>query len=73
MAGVIRVYAAHNLHLRPVYELALMTHVIATAHYLSELLIFKTCGVELPQLFPLFVGPSGTIWMLLQYSHYVKA
>ncbi|CAK7225768.1 ergosterol biosynthesis protein [Sporothrix curviconia] len=73
LAGFIRMYAAHDVSNRALYELALLTHVVAAAHFISELTVFKTFRLTGPQLFPLFAGTGGSIWMALQYSHYVKA
>ncbi|CAK7214421.1 ergosterol biosynthesis protein [Sporothrix bragantina] len=73
LAGFIRMYAAHDVSNRALYELALITHVVAAVHFVSELTVFKTFRLTGPQLFPLFAGTGGSIWMALQYSHYVKA
>ncbi|CAK7563608.1 MAG: ergosterol biosynthesis protein [Sporothrix epigloea] len=73
LAGFIRMYAAHDVGNRALYELALITHVVAAVHFISELTVFKTFRLTGPQLFPLFAGTGGSIWMALQYTHYVKA
>ncbi|CAK7268043.1 ergosterol biosynthesis protein [Sporothrix epigloea] len=73
LAGFIRMYAAHDVNNRALYELALITHVVAAAHFISELMLFQTLRLTGPQLFPLLVGTGGSIWMALQYTHYVQS
>lgn len=72
-AGVIRMYAAHDISNRALYQLAFITHAVASAHFISELTVYKTMRLTGPQMFPLIAGTSGSLWMALQYSHYIKA
>ncbi len=72
VTGVIRVYAAYDIGNRSLYQLGFMTHVVAATHFTSELLAFGTLRLTGPQYFPLIVGSGGSIWMALQYSHYVS-
>lgn len=72
LAGVIRVYAAYDLAHPALYQLALLTQLVAVAHFTSEALVFGTLILSWEHLFPLAAGWSGSIWMLLQYSHYVR-
>ncbi|KIH89864.1 hypothetical protein SPBR_01042 [Sporothrix brasiliensis 5110] len=73
LAGFVRMYAAHDIGNRALYQLALITHVVAAVHFISELTVYKTLRLTGPQLFPLIAGTGGSIWMALQYSHYVSA
>ena len=73
LAGFIRMYAAHDIGNRALYQLALITHVVAAFHFISELTVYKTLRLTGPQLFPLVAGTGGSIWMGLQYGHYVSA
>ncbi|KJR81978.1 ergosterol biosynthetic protein 28 [Sporothrix schenckii 1099-18] len=73
LAGFVRMYAAHDIGNRALYQLALLTHVVAAVHFISELTVYKTLRLTGPQLFPLIAGTGGSIWMALQYSHYVSA
>ncbi|OAA66489.1 Erg28 [Niveomyces insectorum RCEF 264] len=71
LAGVIRVYAAYDVGNRALYQLSLITHLLAAVHFTSELFLFKTMRLTGPQVFPLAAGFVGATWMTLQYSHYV--
>lgn len=73
LAGFVRMYAAHDISNRALYQLALLTHVVAAVHFISELTVYKTLRLTGPQLFPLVAGTGGSIWMALQYAHYVSA
>ncbi|KAL1895467.1 ergosterol biosynthesis protein [Sporothrix stenoceras] len=73
LAGFIRMYAAHDIGNRALYQLALITHLVAAFHFISELTVYKTLRLTGPQFFPLVAGTGGSIWMALQYSHYVQA
>lgn len=73
LAGFIRMYAAHDISNRALYQLALITHLVAAFHFISELTVYKTLRLTGPQFFPLVAGTGGSIWMALQYSHYVQA
>lgn len=71
ITGVIRLYAAYDVSNPVLYQLSLLTHIVAASHFLSELLIFKTCPPSGPLVFPIIAGSTGSIWMALQYAHYV--
>ena len=72
MAGLIRFYASYNLENPSLYQLAIWTHVLAAAHFTSETLVFKTIRFSGPQIFPFAAAFGGTLWMSLQYGHYVE-
>ncbi|KAK4110925.1 hypothetical protein N656DRAFT_799644 [Canariomyces notabilis] len=72
VAGLIRFYACYQLENPAMYQLAIWTHVIAAIHFTSEMLVFKTVRFSGPQAFPFAAAYGGTIWMLLQYKHYVQ-
>ena len=71
LAGLIRVYAAYQVENAGMYQLALLAHVVAAVHFTSEMLVYKTVRFSGPQAFPFAAAYGGTIWMLLQYKHYV--
>lgn len=71
--GVIRLYGAYNIHNPALYQLCIFTHVLAAAHFTSEILIFKTLRLSFPHAFPFSAAFGGTLWMVLQYSNYVEA
>ncbi|CCC07123.1 hypothetical protein SMACR_01147 [Sordaria macrospora] len=72
MAGIIRFYACYNLENESLYKLGIWTHVIAAVHFTSEMFIYKTQRFSGPQIFPFLAAYGGTLWMVLQYGHYVQ-
>lgn len=73
LAGVIRVYGAYHVHEPALYQLCWFTHVLAATHFTSEIIVFKTLRLGWEHAFPLGAGISGSVWMGLQYAHYVRA
>jgi len=69
----VRCYASYNLHLAPVYNIAIWTYVVALGHFTSEIFIFKTMGLGFPQLLPLTLATTALIWMPLVKDFYVQA
>ena len=71
--SVVRLYAAYHLAFAPLYQLGIMTFVVAWAHFVSELVVFKTQRLGRPQMLPLGFATCGIVWMASQYSFYVEA
>lgn len=72
ITGVIRLYGAYNVSDPVLYQLSLLTHLLAATHYSGELFVFKTVRPGWEHLFPLGAGFGGSIWMALQYHNYVS-
>ncbi|RDA83822.1 hypothetical protein CP532_5128 [Ophiocordyceps camponoti-leonardi (nom. inval.)] len=70
---IIRCYAAYNLHLGPVYDMAIWTYVVALAHFTSELFVFRTMTLGLPQIFPFALASGALIWMPMVRNYYVES
>ncbi|PFH59947.1 hypothetical protein XA68_11656 [Ophiocordyceps unilateralis] len=73
ISSVVRCYAAYNLHLCPVYDIAIWTYVVAIGHFASELFVFRTMKLGMPQLLPLVLASCALIWMSLVRDHYVES
>jgi len=69
---IARCYAAYNLHLGPVYDIAIWTYVVALGHFASELFVFKTMTFGVPQLFPFAFASCALIWMPMVRDYYVE-
>lgn len=69
---VVRCYAAYNLHIGPVYDLAIATYVVAFGHFASELFIFKSMTLGVPQFFPFTLASCALIWMPMVRDQYVE-
>ncbi|RYC60921.1 hypothetical protein CHU98_g5295 [Xylaria longipes] len=72
ISAIVRLYASYNLHLAPVYNIAIWTYVVALFHFGSEWAVFRSAYLGPPVLFPFFFATIGIFWMVSQYSFYVK-
>ncbi|TRX96994.1 hypothetical protein FHL15_002300 [Xylaria flabelliformis] len=73
ISAIVRIYASYNLHLAPVYNIAIWTYVVALFHFGSEWAVFRSAYLGPPILFPFFFATIGIFWMVSQYSFYVQA
>jgi hypothetical protein len=69
---IVRIYAAYNLHIGPVYDMAIWTYVVALGHFGSELFVYKSMGFGLPQIFPFTFASCALIWMPMVRDYYVS-
>ncbi|CAL1716528.1 unnamed protein product [Somion occarium] len=72
LSAVVRFYAAYHIHDKSIYDITLISYLIAFGHITSELFIFGTGGTQFPSLSPLIVSSTSMVWMLTQYDFYVK-
>ncbi|KAL8829256.1 MAG: hypothetical protein Q9170_006251 [Blastenia crenularia] len=72
LASIIRFYAAYNLADPAVYQLAIWTYAVALGHFYSEWLVFQTARLGEGLIGPLLISMTSLIWMLVQWSEYVK-
>ncbi|THH12719.1 hypothetical protein EW146_g7435 [Bondarzewia mesenterica] len=59
-SAVVRVYAAYHLNEKVIYDMALMTYLIAFAHFSSEIFIFRTAKIGAPVLSPCIVSSKAS-------------
>jgi len=62
--AAVRFYAAYNLHVPAVYNIAMSTYVIAGIHFLGEWLVFGTAKLGKGLAGPLLVASITTAWMI---------
>jgi len=67
----VRLYAAYNLSYGPMYNIAYWTYLVAFGHFTSELLVFKTMTLGVPQMFPLTLASVALVWMPMVRDYYV--
>ena len=72
VACLVRLYAAYNLHIGPMYDIAMWTYVIAFGHFASELFVYKSMTFGLPQFFSFLFATTALVWMPSVRSHYVQ-
>ncbi|KAI1098742.1 Erg28-like protein [Jackrogersella minutella] len=71
ISAIVRIYAAYNLHLAPVYQMTLWTYVVALVHFGSEYAVYRTAYLG-PIATTFFFATVGITWMTSQYSFYVQ-
>ncbi len=72
LSGLVRFYAAYNIHSEHLYRLTLCTYLIVLSHFAGELLIYGTMKVGKGLTPSLFVATTSVFWMLTQWSFYVE-
>ncbi|PPQ67517.1 hypothetical protein CVT25_006058, partial [Psilocybe cyanescens] len=71
-SAVIRGYAAYNINNKIMYDMALLSYLIAFGHFSSELLIFRTARINPGVISPVIVSTTSLVWMFTQYDFYVR-
>ncbi|THH02802.1 hypothetical protein EW026_g118 [Hermanssonia centrifuga] len=56
MSAVVRVYAAYNIHDKSIYDMTLLSFLIAFGHFSSEILIFRTATLSAAVVSPVIVS-----------------
>ena len=72
LVSVARLYAAYHIHEPAWYQMALLANLVALSHFMAECFVYKTCTPYGPWLAPTSIAAISSIWMLSQYSFYVK-
>ncbi|KAI2622298.1 transmembrane domain-containing protein [Hypoxylon sp. NC1633] len=72
ISAIVRLYAAYNIHLAPVYNMTILTYIVALVHFGSEWAIYKTAPPAPAVMFPFFFASVGIVWMISQYNFYVE-
>ncbi|KAI0128076.1 transmembrane domain-containing protein [Hypoxylon sp. NC0597] len=72
ISAIVRLYAAYNIHLAPIYQITLWTYVVALVHFGSEFAVYRTAYLG-PIVSTFFFATVGIAWMASQYSFYVEA
>ncbi|EKM58206.1 uncharacterized protein PHACADRAFT_207040 [Phanerochaete carnosa HHB-10118-sp] len=73
LSAVVRAYAAYNIHDKTIYDMALLSFLIAFGHFASEVLVYRTAKLPGPVFSPVVVSSLSLFWMIRHYEHYVKA
>jgi len=72
VTSVVRFYAAYNIDNPAMYKVAFATCLIASGHFFSEWLLFKTARWNPSIASPLAVSTGTLFWMLYQWRWYLK-
>lgn len=71
VSSFIRLYGAFHLNEKNVYQLTFISYAIALLHFISELVIYRTCRVGKGILGPLVVATTSLTWMWCQKEYYI--
>lgn len=71
LSGIIRLYAAFHLDDVHVYRIAFLTYVLAGLHFLSEVFVFRTAGLDGAVKAPFVVAGGMGLWMWFVWGEYV--
>eukprot|EP01137_Pigoraptor_chileana_P010470 Opistho-2@60172 len=71
LASIVRIYAALDLHNKSLYDVTLLSFVLANAHFLGEVYVYKTAALELGVVLPLIISGTTMLWMLFARSRFV--
>lgn len=72
ISSVIRLYAAYYTDNPQIYQMAILTFVVAWFHFMGELVIFKTARWGKGLAGPATVSTVSIVWMLMQWGVYVE-
>ncbi|EIW79985.1 Erg28-like protein [Coniophora puteana RWD-64-598 SS2] len=72
-SAVVRGYAAYHINNKSIYDMALLTYLIAFGHFTSEIFVYRTAKVMSPVFSTLVISTVSLVWMTTQYDFYVKA
>ncbi|GAA5996560.1 hypothetical protein JCM11641_002093, partial [Rhodosporidiobolus odoratus] len=63
MSAAVRISAAYNIGNKAMYDLALISYVLALGHFASEFLVFRTAGL-VGVASPFVVATTSLTWMI---------
>ncbi|KAI9204215.1 uncharacterized protein BJ171DRAFT_506592 [Polychytrium aggregatum] len=70
VSAIVRIYTAYNLDNRPLYEICMLTFVVALGSFASEIFVYGTAPISSPGVFPtLIITPVSLAWMFLNYPN----
>ncbi|KNC99028.1 uncharacterized protein SPPG_05977 [Spizellomyces punctatus DAOM BR117] len=72
-SGLVRVYAAWNIHDRVLYNLTMYTFGLALFSFTTEVFVYKTAKISSPGVWPaLLISPISLAWMWNSYADFVR-
>ncbi|KAJ9105353.1 hypothetical protein QFC21_001722 [Naganishia friedmannii] len=71
LAAVLRLTTAYDVTSQPLYDMTLLSYILAFTHFFSELFIFRTCSIGPGVLSPLIVASISTYWAYTQRDYYL--
>jgi len=71
-AALVRFQAAYSINDPTLYNLALSTYWIAFAHFVSEIVFFRTANLKGGALAPCVIATSSLVWMYTQKEYYLS-
>ncbi|KXN75106.1 Erg28-like protein [Conidiobolus coronatus NRRL 28638] len=70
-SGIVRAYAAYNIHDKTIYHMTFLTYVLAFFHFNTEIFYFKTARINAGTIGPMIISTLSMIWMWKSYGYYI--
>jgi hypothetical protein len=71
-SAMIRIYASYNINNAPVYQLCMISFMIAFLSFGLEVFVYKTAPLSSPGVYPAMIMSSVMFsWMYSSYSEYL--
>ena len=71
-SAMIRIYASYNINNAPVYQLCMISFMIALLSFGLEVFVYKTAPLSSPGVYPAMIMSSVMFsWMYSSYSEYL--
>ncbi|XP_014676333.1 PREDICTED: probable ergosterol biosynthetic protein 28 [Priapulus caudatus] len=68
LAAIVRIYCAYDITNRPLYDITLISFLIAFVHFTLEAFYYQSTGLHVGLATPLLVSGISIVWMIIGYS-----
>ncbi|KAJ2784207.1 ergosterol biosynthesis protein [Coemansia javaensis] len=72
LSAVLRYQCAYNMDNAALYDLTFWSYVIAGAHFLSEILVFRSIRFPGPVISTFCVAATAILWMIKDRDVYIR-
>ncbi|XP_070570236.1 ergosterol biosynthetic protein 28 homolog [Ptychodera flava] len=69
LAAFVRFFGAVHITCKPIYNLTLVSFIIAMVHFLLEVFVYKTAAFEIGVITPILIAGGSVILMLIGYNY----
>jgi len=71
-SAVVRLYCAYNMDNKILYDITIWTYIIALAHFVSEIFLYRTAAISVGALPSCIIASTSLTWMVSQYRFYTN-
>ncbi|XP_006823047.1 ergosterol biosynthetic protein 28 homolog [Saccoglossus kowalevskii] len=69
LAAIVRFYGALHITIQPIYNLTLISFILALVHFVLESFVYKSAPMSIGVIAPLLVSGLSVILMVIGYSY----